>query len=296
MDAGLRVTQRMMVSQSLQGLEANQSRLSEVQRRMTSGRTISKPSDDPAGTASALRLRSELARSKQWSRNAQDGSAWLSTIDTTLQSMGEQVRRVRELVLQGVNGTMSAQSRGALATEVDGLRQSLLQAANTTYLGRPVFGGTTSGQRAYDPTTGAYLGDSGVVTREVGAQASVRVDVTGVEAFGPAGTDLFATLTQVAADLRTNPAGLSADLTALDTAAQRITTAQTDVGARANRIERATSVIDLRTDNLTTSLSEVEDIDMARTIYDLNVAQLSYQGALQATAKVIQPSLLDFLR
>lgn len=296
MAAGMRITQRMMVNQSMQGLEGNQSRLSDVQRRMTTGRAINKPSDDPSGTAAALRLRSELAQAKQWSRNAEDGRTWLGTVDTTLSSMNDQVRRVRELVVQGQNGTMTAQARSALATEIEGLRDNLLQSANTTYLGRPLFGGTTSGSQAYDPATGAYLGDTGVVTREVGSSTSIRVDVTGPEAFGPAGADLFSTLTTIANDLRTAPANLGTDLTALDAVSARMTTALTDVGARYNRLERAVTAVETRTDDLSISLSTIEDIDLAKTIYDLNVAQLSYQGALQSTAKVIQPSLMDFLR
>jgi len=292
----MRITQRMMVNQSMQGLEGNQSRLSAVQRRMTTGRAINKPSDDPSGTAAALRLRSEMAQAKQWSRNAEDGKTWLGTIDTTLSSMNDQVRRVRELVVQGQNGTMTPQARSALATEVEGLRDNLLQSANTTYLGRPLFGGTTSGSQAYDPATGAYRGDTGVVAREVGSSTSIRVDVTGPEAFGPAGADLFSTLTTIANDLRTAPANLGTDLTALDAVGARMTTALTDVGARYNRLERAVTAVETRTDDLSISLSTIEDIDLAKTIYDLNVAQLSYQGALQSTAKVIQPSLMDFLR
>ena len=199
-------------------------------------------------------------------------------------------------VVQGQNGTMTPTARAALATEVEGLRDNLLSSANSTYLGRPLFGGTTSSTRAYDSTTGAYLGDTGVVSREVGSATAVRVDVTGPEAFGPAGADLFSTLTSIANDLRTTPANLGADLTALDGVSARMTTALTDVGARYNRLERAVTSVETRTDDLTISLSSIEDIDLAKTIYDLNVAQLSYQGALQATAKVIQPSLMDFLR
>ena len=97
MTAMSRVTQRMMVRQSLTGLSDNQSRLSAAQRRTTSGKAITKPSDDPSATMTALRLRSEKARTDQFTRNAQDGQAWLGTIDTTLSSMSEQVRRVREL-------------------------------------------------------------------------------------------------------------------------------------------------------------------------------------------------------
>lgn len=297
MTAMSRVTQRMMVRQSLSGLSDNQSRLAAAQRRTTSGKAITRPSDDPSAAMTAMRLRSEKARTDQYTRNAQDGQAWLGTIDSTLSSMSEQVRRVRELTLQGMNtGTMSAAARGAIASEIDGLRQNLLTNANSTYLGRPLFGGTTAGATAYDATTGAYTGDSSVVAREVGEGVTVRVDVTGPEAFGPAGSDLFSVLSSISADLRGAPANLGTDLTALDAVTERMTTAMADVGTRYNRIEGAMSSLALRTDNLTTSLSEVEDVDMAKSIYDLNVAQVSYQAALGATAKVIQPSLMDFLR
>lgn len=296
MIAVTRVTQRMMVGQSLQGLESTQSQLAAAQRRATTGKAISRPSDDPSATMTALRLRSEKSRTDQWARNAQDGQAWLGTVDSTLSSMSAQVRRVRELTIQGMNtGTMSASARGAIASEIEGLRQNLLSNANTTYLGRPLFGGTTAASTAY-AATGAYTGDASIVTREVGDGVTVRVDVTGPEAFGPAGADLFSVLTSIANDLRTNTGNLGADLTSLDAVSERMTTAMADVGTRYNRIEGALSSLALRTDDLTTSLSEVEDVDLARSIYDLNVAQVSYQAALGATAKVIQPSLMDFLR
>jgi flagellar hook-associated protein 3 FlgL len=296
MQAAMRVTSRMMSGQSMAGLEANQERLAEIQRRMTTGRTIGRPSDDPAGTASALRLRSEMAQNKQYSRAIEDGKAWIDASDTALSGMAVQVRRARELVMQGINGTSSQQARDAMATELEGIRESLIGLANSTYLGRPLFGGTTSGAQAYDPATGGYTGDTGTVTRQIGTTAAVRIDITGTEAFGPAGADLFAALGTAVTNLRTAPGSLGTDLAALDAASTRLTTAQTDLGARFNRLEAAGTRIDSTTTNLTASLAEIEDIDLARTIYDLNVAQLSYESALQATAKVIQPSLLDFLR
>jgi flagellar hook-associated protein 3 FlgL len=286
----------MMVGQSLQGLEATQSRLSAAQRRATTQKAIARPSDDPAAAMAAMRLRAEKARTDQRGRNASDGLAWLGQIDSTLSSMGEQVRRARELTLRGMStGTSSAASREALAAEIDGLRQSLLSSANASYLGRPLFGGTTSLPTAYD-AGGAFVGLASPVAREVGDGVTVRVDVSGPEAFGPAGADLFTTLARIAADLRSDPAGLAADLDSLDAVTERMTTARADVGTRYNRIESAIGALELRTDDLATSLAEVEDVDMARSLYELNLAQVSYQAALGATAKVIQPSLMDFLR
>ncbi|MFA7323868.1 MAG: hypothetical protein WC005_05880, partial [Candidatus Nanopelagicales bacterium] len=85
-----RITQQSMTHQALLGLESNQSQLARLQQQMSSGKQLSKPSDDPGGAASALKLRSEVARNAQWSRNADDGLGWLGSIDSTLTGMSEQ--------------------------------------------------------------------------------------------------------------------------------------------------------------------------------------------------------------
>lgn len=291
-----RITTRSMYNSTLSQLQASQTRISRLQSQMSSGKRISKASDDPSGAASAMQMRGELSRYTQYDRNSSDGLAWLGTIDSTLQSMNTSMNRVRQLVVQGSNtGTMSATDRQALATEVSGLRQSLLGAANTTYLGRPVFGGTTSGSVAYD-STGAYVGDSHVVTRAVGDNQTVRVDITGPEAFSAGGTDVFSLLSKVQTDLTSNTAGLAADLTSIDAVMNQMRTGLSDVGARYSRIETLTTDAATRSTDLTSQLSQVEDSDMAQTMTELSMAQTAYQATLQSTAKVIQPSLMDYLK
>lgn len=297
MYTGMRVTQRSVALQALNGLETNQARLAVLQRQLSTGKQVSTPSDDPAGVATALQLGAESARNVQWGRNASDGLGWLGAIDSTLTSMSDQVRRVRDLVVQGAStGSGDPTTREAIATEVDGLRSALLSAANTTYQGRPVFGGTTTGTTAYDSATGAYVGDSHPVTRTVGPTTTVRVDVTGPEVFGPAGSDLFSVLSGISNDLRTNPAALGTDLLALDGVTKTMTTQMADVGVRYNRVDQAATTAAGRKDDVATTLSGIVDIDLARTITDLSVQKASYQAALGATAQVVQPSLLDYLK
>lgn len=297
MTIGTRITNQMLAATTLAGIQGNQTKLSRLQQQLSSGKVMSKPSDDPAAAQSALALRAELARMTQYTRNSDDGKAWLGTIDSTMQTMLSSVSRVRDIVVQGSStGSMSATDRQALATEVKGLRDSLIGDANTTYLGRPVFGGTTSGKVAYDTTTGAYVGDNNVVTRTVGSTQAVRVDLTGPEAFGAPGSDLFTLLGTIQNDLTSNTGNLANDLTALDGISQTMRSGLSDVGARYARLDSLAATNDSRSVDTTASLSAVEDADFAKTVLELNVQQASYQAALQSTAKVIQPSLLDFLR
>ena len=171
-----------------------------------------------------------------------------------------------------------------------------MDVVNTKYLDRPIFAGTSNVTQAYD-SSGAFLGDTNAVNRNVGPGVTVQVNVTGPQAFGPQGTDLFTTLSTLANDLRTNPGAVTSnDLAALDTAANRVRNALGEVGARSAQLTTTKSRSDDLLLNLRDSLSKIEDIDLPKAATDLQIQQVSYQAALAATARVIQPSLVDFLK
>jgi flagellar hook-associated protein 3 FlgL len=296
----MRVTQHTIATNSLANLQTNLGRVSQLQEQMTSGKVINRPSDSPTGTVSALGLRGEIRTTEQYSRNANDAVSWLGTQDTTLTSINDVLQRVRVLTLQGSNdGALGPAAREALATEVKSLRETTRGLANTTFLGRPIFGGTTANTQAFvADATGKilYQGDGGEVVRRIGADATVRVDTDGQAVFGPNGSSVFDVLDTLADDLVNNPGALAGDLGALDDATLRVRTALTEVGSRYNRAEAARQAADDRVLTLRATLSGVEDIDLPHTIMDLQMQQMAYQTALGATAKALQPSLMDFLR
>ncbi|MBB3676500.1 flagellar hook-associated protein FlgL [Modestobacter versicolor] len=310
----MRITQRSVATTSLQGLNQNLAAISKLQQQLTSGRTINKPSDDPTGTNAAMQTRQEIAGATQHARNISDGLGVLNITDSTLQNMIAQVHTVKDRALTGSNdGALSEAARSAIATEVRGIRESLLGLANTQVQGHPVFGGVTSGTTAYDPATGAYVGfrapagplDTTVmVNRQVAEGDTIRVDITGLEAFGvtsaagvtPVTRDLFQIVGDIADHVVNDPAKLAADMTALDAALGGMLKAATDIGTRTNRMETAKQVnADLQL-TLTSRSADIENVDLAKTIMNLQMQQTGYEAALGATAKAIQPTLLDFLR
>ncbi len=292
----VRITQRLMVERSLNAMQTGASRLARSQEQLSTGRTINRPSDSPTGTNSAMRLREELAAGTQYARNASDGLAWLGRIDNTLTSMLDSTRRARDLVVQGAStGSSGPAGREALAQEMDQLREALLAQANTQHLGRPVFGGTTAGDKAYD-ASGTFVGVPAQVKRTVGDDVQVQVNVVGPDAFGPSGDDLFSVLQDAADQLRTNPGALGTTLDRLDKVMGRMQTSLADVGTRYGRVESALTLVNSTALDMQSALSEVENVDIAKAIVDLQMQEVAYQAALGATARVIQPSLLDFLR
>ena len=294
----MRITQRAVTLTSLQGLNRNLDAVGKLQQQLTSGRLINAPSDSPTGTNRAMQTRTELASVSQEARNISDGGAWLEQSDSTIQNMLDAARKVRDLTVQGLStGSSSDASQKALATEVASLREGLLTLANTNIQGRPLFGGVTPGTKAYDATTGAYVGLAGPpVTRRVSETEVLRVDISGPEAFGPPGDDLFAVVGRIAADLTADPAALETHLADLDVIMQGMYTAVADVGARAKRLEGLGQINSDRSLTLQTQLAETENNDLPNTIMRLEMQKVGYEAALAATAKAISPTLLDYLR
>ncbi|MFW3170451.1 flagellar hook-associated protein FlgL [Geodermatophilus sp. CPCC 206100] len=301
----MRITQRAVALTSLQGLNRNLDAVGRLQQQLTSGRLINAPSDSPTGTNQALQTRGDIAATNQFSRNTTDGKTQLEATDSALTTMLQQVRRVRDLSVQGSNtGAYGTASREAIATEVDQLRNSLLDLANQQLQGRPLFGGVTTGSVAFDPATGGYVGTGSgpgdpQVMRRVSDTERVRVDITGGEALTlDSGDTLFTVLSDISAALTADPAtgDLDAGLTALDQVRDRMLAALADVGARATRIENAQLTTTDRSLTLSSRLAATENVDLPKTIMELEMQKVGYQAALAATAKALQPTLVDFLR
>jgi len=294
----VRITARAVALTSLQGLNRNLEAVGKLQQQLTTGRLINSPSDSPTGTSLAMQIRAEQTATLQHARNMNDARSWLQQTDTVLQEMADTARRVRDLTVQGSStGSTSDTSMQALSIEVKSLREGLLGLANTQMHGRPLLGGATSGTKAYDSTTGAWLGTAGSpIARRISDTETLRVDLTGPEAFGPPGNDLFAIVDRIATNLVTDPTQLATDLTDLDLAMKAMSGAHAGVGARAARLERVEQVNADRQLELSSQLAETENIDLPNTIMRLEMQKVGYEAALAATAKALQPTLLDFLR
>lgn len=296
-----RVTQQTVQRTTLANMQANLARMSDLQARMSSRKTITKPSDDPAGAARAMALRSDQAAANQASRNADDGITWLGTADDAMQASIKALRSARNLVVQASNsGSVGAQSREAIATAIDGIRASLLDIANTTVRGRPVFAGTTGDGKAFDDGTSAtpyaWHGVAGAtVDRRISPEAAVRVDTDGAAAFGEGANSVFALLDNISADLR-GTAEVSTRLAEVDTKLNGMLSQVANVGIRYKQVDDAKNTIAAKVQSMTSRISGIEDIDLAWTIMELKMQEVAYQGALGAAARVLQPTLMDYLR
>jgi flagellar hook-associated protein 3 FlgL len=302
-----RVTQQMTASNLLANINQSLDRLNTTQLELSTGKKINQPSDDPYGTSLTLQLNNQISNLTSYSNNVTDGTGWAQAGNAALSDITNAVQRIRELVVQASNGSQNQTGMSADAAEVNQLIDQIKQDANTQYNGQYIFSGAATGTEPYQAgSNDAYAGDTGQVNRQIGPNTSLSVNanLSGVLGTGqttsgqPAGDGkLLNTLRNIADDMQSgNASALSGtDLGQLDANLGSLTGLTADLGATTDRLQMAASRIQTLQASDAQSLSNTQDADMAQTEVDFSTQQAALTAALQAGAKIVQQSLMDFL-
>ncbi|TFC75596.1 flagellar hook-associated protein 3 [Cryobacterium sp. TMS1-20-1] len=303
-----RVTTQTQMRAAQRNLQENMTQLARTQEAASTLNAIRRPSDDPTGTATAMQVRSDLRANGQYQRNTANADAWLTTLESSFSATTSLMNRVRDLTVQGANdGSMSATAKEAIAVELVGLRDELLNVANTSYLGRTVFAGNSDAGVAYSvalsdpadfssPQVYTFTGDATTtVERRTSANSTIRVDADGSAVFGTGDDSVFSLIDSIVTKLRTDES-VSSSLTDIDERMGSILTQHTAAGARQTLVDRARLSLSESAATLEGQRSDVEDLDLGQAILDLQLQEVTYQAALAVTARVLQPTLMDFLR
>lgn len=299
----LRVTTMMTARQTVRDLQGDLGEVSRLQRKLSTGKEITRPSDNPYGASLALQLRGELAGMQQYQRNVDDGTAWLNASDAALSKIGDAVHRARELLVGAATDSAGPRAREAAAAEIDQLIETIKQEGNVQYAGRYIFSGTATGTAPYT-LMGAdtFGGNNDTIAREIGPQVTIDLNITldGLLGGGQAAGDdrLLDTLRDIADHLRADdgPSLRGTDLQRIDANFDVLNQLRAEVGARTNRLAIAEGRLASLEENTMELLSGVEDADTVRTLVEYTTQQSAYNAALKAGANVVQTSLLDFLR
>lgn len=298
----MRVTSDMMMRGMLRNLSNNMEKLDRYNTQLGTGKRVRRPSDDPAVTSLQMRLRSELRRMEQYSENTVAGKTWLENTDDALAEVGTVVHRLRDLAVQGGNGALAQESRDALAVEVDQLIDHLIHVGSSKVGGRYIFSGTRTMVAPLEKVYGAdgrvsgvqYKGDDGSIEYEISSNVTVGINVRA--------SDVLTYAIDAAISLRDRL--LAGDTTAVGTDSLNELDAATDivlrqrsiVGAKVNRLELTESRLGEMDANAQQLLTNVEDIDVAELVMKLRMQEAVYEASLNVGARIIQPSLLDFMK
>jgi flagellar hook-associated protein 3 FlgL len=278
-----------------------QAKLSQTQLKLSSGKRILTPSEDPVAAARLVDLNHVIEQTKQFQDNIGTAKHRLSLEEVSIRSAVNIFHRLKELAVQGLNDINTLSDRGAIATEFDELNDQLLSIANTKNAnGEYVFSGYLTQTQPFVKTAGVpntyvYQGDSNQRSIQIGPSRQVTDGDPGEAVFGTMGTDnVFESIENFSQGLKTNNP-LGSFLTELDAALEKIVTVEASVGARRLAIDRqeglnADFILDMES-----VISETEDLDYASAISEFNIQTVSLQAAQQAYARVQNLSLFNFL-
>ena len=299
----LRVTSNMMSNQVLRNLNRNLNKMSEQQNQLSTGRKINKPSDDPVGVTYALRYRSELSANDQYSRNVDTALGWLDTTDSVMSQSEAVMNRLKELTVQASNGTNPPAALDSIEAELQELKKQLADLGNTQINGKFIFNGQTYNVKPYDsnnPLTFASAEtDQGPVEYTVGQGVTFQINTSGNDFFGEKnGSDNVFNIIDKISDAMKNSRydDIAKELPNIESRLNTMVSVHAETGARTNRVELMQDRLSNESFNLTELQSKTEDADIAELTIQANVASNIYQASLSAGAKIITPTLVDFIK
>ncbi|PWW37437.1 MULTISPECIES: flagellar hook-associated protein FlgL [Paenibacillus] len=306
----MRITNNMLSSQLLLNLNRNAQQMNNTQTQLATGRKINKPSDDPVGITYSLRYRAELSSNEQYQKNVDSAVSWLEFNDTVMNQAGNVMQRLRELTVQASTGTNPQSALDSINEEVQQLKEQLIDISNSKLNGKYVFNGETYDVKPYDFPTNAdgsfdttnaasVVTDKGKINFIVGESVQFPINVDGNEVFGTGTEDdnLFVIMNTIMKALSDgDQKELSNQLDNIDSRMDKMLAIRSEIGAKTNRVDLMMGRLDDLGINLTDLQSKVEDADYAELAMQSKIQENIYNASLSAGAKIISPSLVDFLR
>lgn len=302
----MRITNNMLINNMISNIGRNLVRMESYQRKMATGKKISVPSDDPVVAARALKLRTDVSMISQYKTNVEDAMSWLEITESSLRNIGEILHRARELAVQGSSDTATAEDTEKIGQEVAQLKVQLVQIGNATYAGRHIFSGFKTDTKLLndDGTFAIDVSNSESIMYEVGIGDTINVNVIAGQLFNDGGEAVAGTtgkliqnISEFITALNSGDKSLISDSIAkFDEDINNLLAVRASVGARYNRLELTNDRLENDLLNFTGLMSENEDVDQAENIMLLKNEENVYKASLSAGAKIIQTSLVDFLR
>jgi flagellar hook-associated protein 3 FlgL len=330
----MRITNRMLATNFLGDMRRNLNNMQKLQSQLSSGKEIRKPSDNPFKVARSMQLNTDIQANKQYNENIKDTLNWLDATDTALDQVTNVFQRVRELMVSAGNAAYGSDEKKAIKDEINQKVEELSQILNTNFDGKYIFGGTKGTSKPMGVATDAngnktlfYSGKEGEVLDETSGdtnqinQLNMLKSKLNVE-ISP-GVTIEYNVTSSELLKFTNDKGKSINVGDLlkdivsnldskdSTAAAKVTgenleditstlsnllKVRAEVGAKQNRMEAAQAKNEEENFNMTEILSKTEDIDITEKMMEYSTMQTVYMASLQTSAKVLQPTLMDYLR
>lgn len=298
----MRVTQSMLSNNMLRHISKSYESMAKTQEQLTTGKKISRPSDDPVVAMKGMTYRTNLTEVEQYKRNLSEAYNWMDNSDAALDKATSVMQRIRELTVQASNGTYEESQKGMIGKEIEQLKEHLVSIANTQVAGKYIFNGNDTTNKPVDLSkTPSVSTNANPVNLELSQGIEVAVNINPKNVFthtaGTPESGLFGDINELMKALDgTSGEEISEFLDKLDSHIDHLVAERAELGARYNRIELIDARVSEQEVIANRILSDNEDADIERVITDLKMQESLHRAALGVGSRIMQPTLMDFLR
>lgn len=309
----MRVTDSYRVRTVINNLNLSRDRMNTLQEQLASAKRVNRPSDDPIAATRSMRLRSTLEGNEQYDKNIEDGLGFLSATEAALNDAYNLLLDVKDIALRGANDATS--DREDLANNLDLILENMLEIGNTKFRGKYLFGGTETLSMPFtlnqnvlnndlDEEIVTYRGNTDTFQRQINEHTTLDTNVPGSEVFDMtqgSGVSIFQEIYNLRNVFKENPLKINRDdmdnsLDNLNTALDQLLNAFLEVGTRSQMSTFNQERFELQNISVREQLSKNEDTDFGSAYIQFKAEENALNSALSAGARVISPSLLDFLQ
>ncbi len=289
-----------IVPEILAGLQQSQASLNTALKQVSTGKSVTVPSDNPAAAADMVQNTIETGDVDQYTQNISTVQATVQSASSALSSVVTSLTQALSLGTEGANGTNNAEDLQALAGQVKGILASVVSLANTSVGGIYVFGGTgttTPYTADSSSSTGyAYNGTEDTNSVQVGEEMSVEVNIPGSQIFSNSSNNVLGSLSSLVSALESGDSSQIATATAsVDSAISYVGQQQVFYSNASNQLTSQGQYLQQDTVTLASQENNLIGVDMATAATNLSQAETANSAALAAAAKVLPISLLNYL-
>ncbi|WP_303969760.1 flagellar hook-associated protein FlgL [Sporosarcina ureae] len=301
----MRVTQSMLSQNMLRNLSGSYNKMGKLQEQLNTGKKVTRPSDDPVVVMKGMGYGMQVDKVEQFQKNMGEVNNWLDSSDDALDGVGQVLQRMKELATNASNtGAMTENDRKAIATEISQLREHLQDVANTKVGDKHIFSGSMTDRPLYNKGNDAGVGkgfeqgDSfkSNVEIEVFDGVSLRVSTDVTKMFKDIDDMLETVKDLTATGSSATGESFSKMIEDIDNQMDVVLSKRADIGARSNRAELMHNRLEMQEGAAKKQRSQNEDVDYEKTITDLITSESIHRATLSVGARIMQPSLMDFLR
>ncbi|MCA1021257.1 flagellar hook-associated protein FlgL [Halobacillus litoralis] len=290
----MRVTQSMSAGNMLRNLSRSYENMGTYQDQLATGKKITRASQDPVTAMKGMNYRSQLSGVEQYKRNISEVHNWMDSSDSSMNEATQAMQRVRELTVQASNGTYEGEQLANIAKEIRQLKEHVGSIANTKVNDKYIFNGTNTTAEPVNMDNAAFTINQSASPVMIEVSDGIRIQ-TNVNAGNVFNEDLFNDLESFANALESGT-DLDGFLGKFDSHINNIVNERADLGARMNRVELIEDRLATQEVSASKLVSDNEDADIEKVIMDLKTQETIHRAALGAGSRIIQPTLMDFLR